>query len=184
MIPQTLDAPAPDELAADLVRAAELDAKDAAAAAELAPGEAPPPPVDYRAEARDFIGFARSLFVPLYPRLEPVYTDATCDRIADAAAPVMQKYGFTLGALFGRFGPEIGLAIVLAPLVGPTLAAVRAPRQAPSSASSASSPPKNGESSNGFPTASPSDDAGDAFRQYLKPENAPQGPSPLAGFNL
>lgn len=121
-----VDAGIIQEAAADITRAV-----DGVSAQLGAPGAvSQPAPVDYLAEAKNLIEFAHGLYVPLFPSLEKVYTPDVRARIAAAAAPVMQKYSFDLGAFFGRFGPEIGLVMVVVPLVPPTITAVRADRAA------------------------------------------------------
>ena len=88
--------------------------------------EAGAPPIDYQAEARDIVGLARMGLVITWPSLEEVYTDDKCERLAQALAPVLEKYAFDLG----RFGPELGLAVVAIPLAAQTYAAIRAERAA------------------------------------------------------
>lgn len=112
---------------------AQLAAEAAAVDAETAPPTLPPagaePPalaVDPVAEAADLIRFAVALFVPLYPSLAAVYTEPAQGRLAQAAGPVMAKYGWTMGGLFEKWGPEINLAIVGIPLAIETSKAIRA----------------------------------------------------------
>lgn len=126
--------------------AAELDqAEHVADQAPPVPGAAPPAPVDHRLEARQLLDVAGSILFPLYPSLERVYPENVRDRIAAAAAPVMEKYGLRLDDIFGRWAPELGLAFAVLPLVTPTLEAIRADRAAArganDAASSSSSPP-------------------------------------------
>lgn len=88
-----------------------------------APG-APPPgaaPIDYEAEARDLVAFARQLFVEPIPVLHPIYTDEVCGRLAAVTAPLMRKYGWSLNGA----GPEVMFAIVTVPLAVATIAALR-----------------------------------------------------------
>lgn len=117
--------------------AAAVDAETAPAVAPAAPGqEAPAAPVDSAAEAADLIRFAVALFVPLYPSLERVYSETAQRRLAQAAGPVMAKYGWTVGGLFEQWGLEINLAIVGIPLVGETSKAIRADSAARAAAAS------------------------------------------------
>lgn len=95
-------------------------AAPAAAAAPAAPAGDP------AREAAELIEFARSLLLPMYPQLATVYTPEVCKRLGEAGAPVLAKYGLTLGGLFDRWAPEIGFAIVALPLVRPTIDAMRA----------------------------------------------------------
>lgn len=109
-----------------IAEAAALDAETVAPAAPPPDAAPPAPAVDPTAEAADLIRFAVSLFVPLYPSLERVYSEQAQARLAAAAGPVMAKYGWTMGGLFEKWGPEINLAIVGIPLAIETSKAIRA----------------------------------------------------------
>lgn len=108
---------------------AEAAADVAATAGAAQPGADQPaaqqPVADPAKEAADLIQFARSLLLPLYPRLESVYTPDVCARLGAAAGPLLAKYGLTLGGIFDRWAPEIGFCIVALPLVRPTIEAMR-----------------------------------------------------------
>jgi len=131
---ELLDDPAPAPEKAGIVDPsiiAQAIADDAPAPDPAAPVAAPgaaAPPIDYAREASDLIEFCHTLYVPLFPSLGDVYTPEVRQRIAAAAVPVMQKYGFSLGDFFGKWAPEIGLAVTVAPLIPPTLAAIRRDR--------------------------------------------------------
>jgi len=122
-------APAPAGIVdASIMAAAAADT--GTATGQDAPGAAPgaAPILDYGKEAADLVEFANAIYTPLWPSLSTVYTDEVRSKIAAAVAPVLQKYGFSLGDFFGKWAPEIGLAVTLAPLIPPTLAAIRADR--------------------------------------------------------
>lgn len=112
----------------------DLTAIDGEASAPSHPGAAaaapaaPPPPVevDYVGEARDVIAFAYESFVPLYPRLEKVYTEDKRERIANAAGKLMAKYGVTFESLLAGWGAELHFAMVVIPVIIPTVKAVKA----------------------------------------------------------
>lgn len=109
-----------------LAEASILDAKTAAPVMQE-PGQTETAlPADPASEAADLIRFAVALFVPLYPSLQAVYHDAAQAKLAQAAGPVMAKYGLTMGGLFEKWGPEIQLAIVGVPLAIETGKAMRA----------------------------------------------------------
>ena len=113
---------------------AQANAIDGAAApgAEAGHGPATPgdaAPADWPNESRQLVAFLCTSIVPLWPSLGKVYTPETQTSIAAALAPVLQKYNFDLGRLFGRFGPEIGFAMVALPLVIPTLEAIKHDRK-------------------------------------------------------
>jgi hypothetical protein len=118
--------------------AATLEQTEAATSGPASPGQAPdtqpaPAPVDYLGECRDVIGFAYESLAPLYPKTGAVYTAEVRERIAAAAAPLAEKYGFTLGSFLGEWGPEFRFALVAIPLIVPTaraLAEDRADRKA------------------------------------------------------
>lgn len=118
-----------DEFAQLQAEAEQIDAQGA-----TAPGATPEPAApagpDYLTEARGLVDFMIGVAKPLYPSLERVYTKEACDKLAAAAAPVMEKYGMSLGELFKRWGPEINLAFVALPLTLQTLQAVREDRAA------------------------------------------------------
>lgn len=63
---------------------------------------------------------------PLYPSLDPIYSEEVCGRIGAAVVPVCIKYGINLdGGFFAKWGPEIGLLMVVGPLIPPTVLAMR-----------------------------------------------------------
>ncbi|WP_375591972.1 hypothetical protein [Chitiniphilus eburneus] len=122
----------PDPLAMVEMQAVQIDA-------DIAGNYAPPPaaegaadalPLSAVEEAREVVIFVRELAAPVYPSLRQVYSDETVERIATAAAPLMQKYGVTLGGMFERWGPEIHFAMVMLPVGMQTAAAIRADRAA------------------------------------------------------
>lgn len=86
-------------------------------------GTVPMSPED---EARDLIQFGLSLFAPLYPSLERIYTPDKQARLAAVTGPLMAKYNLSLGAIFEKWGPEINFAIVALPLAAETAKAVKA----------------------------------------------------------
>jgi hypothetical protein len=86
--------------------------------------------IDPSQEARELIRFAATLFFPLYPSLERVYTETRQEQLAQVSAPLMAKYNLSLGAMFERWGAEINFALVAVPLVGETVKAVKADNQA------------------------------------------------------
>lgn len=90
----------------------------------------PPAPIDYAADARGLVDITAETLGAFYPSTAAVLTADKRDRIAAAAAPVLEKYGFSLGAFLGRFGPEIGLAFALGQVAIPLAKAIRADRAA------------------------------------------------------
>jgi hypothetical protein len=111
------------ELAALAGEAAALDAEFGPAPEVAAPGAAAEPVVDEAAEIAAVLMLCAELVKPALPYVADIYTPEAMGRIAAAAVPVMQKYGVTMSGLFGRFGPEIGLAIAVAPVVVQTAVA-------------------------------------------------------------
>lgn len=81
--------------------------------------------LDAATEAREVIRFATTLFFPLYPSLARVYTEERQEQLAQVSAPLMQKYGLSLGMLFERWGAEINFAIVALPLAKETASAIK-----------------------------------------------------------
>ena len=102
----------------------DLDQLDAAIAAadgeafpdvpELPPvdenGDPLPAPPDYNTEAAAAVDIFAALLIGVCPEAVAVWTDDTKDRVAAALAPVLEKYGVTIGNL----PPELMLAIVAA----------------------------------------------------------------------
>ena len=115
--------------------AAEAEAKDrppapAAEAAAPAPdteaaASAPAPALDYQAEALAVVDFCAKLGAEFFPTLAKVYTPETVAKLAAAAAPLLQKYGVTMGGLFATWGAEINFAMVALPVVIQTRDAIR-----------------------------------------------------------
>lgn len=106
---------------------------DGEIAAENAPPEAAGPvvvPVDPSEEARGVIAFAVELFTPIYPCLSRICAPERQGRLAVAAVPLMDKYGFTMGSFFEKWGPEINFLLVAGPLVVEVRSAVREERAA------------------------------------------------------
>lgn len=100
--------------------AAQADAGAVAADLEALPPEQrpeePPPPTDYGTEAAGAVDMFAALACGFAPKATVVWTDAAKARTAQALAPVMEKYGFTFGAL----PPELTLAVVAGPLLWQT----------------------------------------------------------------
>ena len=110
----------------DLLAAAAADAAASNPETPAAPDAPPAAAADPAAESKTLIEFAYGLFSPVYPSLAKVYTPETRANLAAAAAPVLAKYGFSMGKL----GPEVMLALAIVPLIAPTIQAIRADRAA------------------------------------------------------
>jgi len=130
---------APDaETAALLAKAAELDQAGTPPPIDPATGQ-PAVPTDYQDEAAMLLNLAVTMAGQLWPCVPTIWTADKQTAVAAAAAPVMEKYGFTLGDFMGAYKEEIGLLFVAAPLVLATLdgikaekiAALKAKREAP-----------------------------------------------------
>ena len=116
-----------DELQALEAQAAALDAQTAAASAD--PAAAPEPEavkVDTAAEVAALLGAVSGMLAPVFPCLPSIYTESTCKRLGDAAAPVMDKYGLSVGGLFERWGAEITLLATALPVALATYRGCRA----------------------------------------------------------
>ena len=134
--------PAADPQAAALLgAAAALDQQAAPPEIDPATGQ-PPAPVDYAGEAGMLIGFAVTTAATFWPSVKEVWTDANQKAVAAAAAPVMEKYGFTLGDFMGAYKEEIGLLFVAGPLILKTIDAVEKDKRA-----ALNKPPRSGDSS-------------------------------------
>lgn len=132
-----------------------------------APVLPPAPPIDYAADARDLVATLHQLVEPVYPSVAAVLPPEVRERVALRLARVLEKYGLTAAGLFGRFEPEIMLALTIIPLVPAVVAAVRAdnntaqssPGSSPSSSpsTSATSSPSSSPLAD-FPGVRPGDD--------------------------
>jgi hypothetical protein len=70
------------------------------------------------------------ILTPALPFLPSIYTDEAVGNLAAAIVPVADKYEISAGGLFGKYGPEIGLALAAGPLVVRTVIEFRAMRAA------------------------------------------------------
>jgi hypothetical protein len=86
--------------------------------------------VNYLDDARGLINILSDSLAAFYPSTAAVITEEKRQALAVAWSPVMEKYGFTLAAVFGRFGAEIGAAFVTAQIAVPLANAIRADRAA------------------------------------------------------
>ena len=94
---------------------------------ETAPGEvAAPAVIDYTAEAKGVIDIAAELAGNIGPRTEAAFSEDRRQRLAAAAGPLMEKYGLSLGAIFGRWGAEINFLFALTIITPPIAKAIRA----------------------------------------------------------
>lgn len=120
--------------------AATLSAEDAALIAQgaaLDAGAEPPPvdakgqpvaPTDYGSEAAMLLKALVGIAAPFFPSVPKIWTDDKQAAVAAAAAPVMEKYGFTLGSFMGDYGAELTLLIVAGPVVLETIDGIKADR--------------------------------------------------------
>lgn len=111
----------------------QLGAQLASIEAEAAPAPAPgtpgaPAPVDVAAECKMLTDFAFDTLSPWYPNTCAAWTPEKRAALTTALVPLATKYGFTLGTLFDRWGPEVALAMVVVPMIGPTMQGLRADR--------------------------------------------------------
>jgi hypothetical protein len=104
---------------------AEAASIDAQAAPETFAAEPETPKLDVAAEVAALLLTAAGLLSPAFPSLGTIYTEPTCRRLGDAAAPVMEKYGLSVGGLFERWGLEITLAAVALPVALATVQGIR-----------------------------------------------------------
>lgn len=66
---------------------------------------------NYLQEATIIVDVCTAIVVGMVPKTADVWTQAVKDRVAGALAPVLEKYGFTVGDI----PPELGLAVALVP---------------------------------------------------------------------
>ena len=78
------------------------------------PNAPPPPPVlNYQTEARGMVDMFAAFATGYAPKCAPIWDEETKARISIATAPVMEKYGFTLG----NIPPELILVGVAGPVL-------------------------------------------------------------------
>lgn len=110
----------------------------AAGGVASAPGpDGPAPVVDPVQEAKGLVDTAVAIAVPFCPALEKIYDEAARDRLARAAAPLMAKYGVSVGGIFAKWKEEIDFAFVALPLALATIQAVKAQQAAKKTAANA-----------------------------------------------
>lgn len=95
-------------------------------AGEESKAEQAAPGMDYNAEALGLINFAVTLFVPIFPSIEKIYTEPARANLANVSAPLMEKYGWSMGSVFEKWGAEINFAMVALPLGAQTYKAISA----------------------------------------------------------
>lgn len=148
--PETLDAAALDaEAAALIAQGAALDAEATPPPIDPATG-APAAPTDYPGEAKMLLAALVGIAAPFYPSVPKIWTEEKVAAVAAAAAPVMEKYGFTLGDFLGAYKEEVALLIVAGPLILQTIDGIKADRAAPKKAPAASSAAQPGENADGL----------------------------------
>lgn len=76
-------------------------------------------------ELKTLLQIVSGLFVPLIPKLAEIYTNETCEMLAQSAVPVMQKHGWSTGGMLGQWGAELALLAVSAPIAIATWQAVK-----------------------------------------------------------
>lgn len=115
-----------DPLAAAVAADAAAAAPDAPAPGEGAgPEPAPAAPVgpDYRQEAGELLRFLLAIAVPYFRSLGDVWTREAQADFCEAAAPVMEKYSFSLASI--KTLPELRLALVALPLMVKSIECVK-----------------------------------------------------------
>ncbi len=113
------DQPAgPDPFAGLEQQAADLEA------ASIPPDPNAPPPTDHRAEAREVAELAFSVLLPMLPdRYAVRYGTREQARVTDALGAWCEARGVSMGALLGKWAPELALAVAVLGPVLPVLVA-------------------------------------------------------------
>lgn len=96
-----------------LQQAGALDA-DADAMTNPQAADMPQAANDDEGEIRGVLELAGAMLGTVYPVTGQTIT-AKAPAMAAAAVPVMQKYGWSAGGIFAKFGPEIGMAVIWLP---------------------------------------------------------------------
>ena len=82
--------------------------------------------MDFATEARGAVDMFAAMVTGYAPKAEPLWTEGAKTRVSMALAPVMEKYGFSFGAM----PCEVTLLIVAGPLLWQTSRIVAAQMQA------------------------------------------------------
>lgn len=121
---------------ADLAgEAALIDTGSAAPGAAVAT-VAPDPVATQAKELLDVLTLARQIVAPMFawwPDFAAVWSDPQLASVANGGALVMEKHGWTTGAMFQEFGPYIALGVATIPPAIATHQAIKA-RQAQAAA--------------------------------------------------
>lgn len=91
-----------------------------------APGGGPEAAPGFGGEVEELaavLTLCSTVVAPALPYVAAIYTPEVCRRLAGAAVPVLNKYGLTVGGMFDKWGPEVGLLVVAAPVAIQTVAA-------------------------------------------------------------
>jgi len=101
--------------ALDQLEGLAIEADTGAKALDPVDPNAPPPPavIDYAQEARGLVDMLGALITGYAPACGPLWNESTKGRIAEAAAPVMVKYNFSIGGM----PPELVLLVVAGPVL-------------------------------------------------------------------
>lgn len=131
----------PPDMAALQAEAIALEGEQAAPGAAAGQGAEPEAAADYLTDASGIVDIAAEALAAFYPSTGKILNTEKRKRIAGALAPVLEKYGVDMAAIFGRFSAEIGLAFAVAPIAIPIAQAIRADREAARLAKIAEAPP-------------------------------------------
>lgn len=82
--------------------------------------------IDAAAEVAALIQTIAGILTPAFPCLAGIYTESTCRSLGAATAPVMDKYGLSVGSLFEHWGAEITLAAAVIPVGLATVQGIKA----------------------------------------------------------
>lgn len=120
-----------NELAALAAQAGLLDGEQAANGPEamVAQAEAAQAVEQQNAntgQVRMILALAVPLLGKLYPCIEDIYDDTTCDQVAGTLGPVLTKYGIDLGDMGTKWGPEIAAVMVCGPVAFATYKGIMA----------------------------------------------------------
>lgn len=119
------------ELAAIQAEAAATEPAPAPATGEEgAAAAAAEAPKEYLTDAVGLTNIVAESMISFYPSTEKVLGEDRRQKFAAALAPVMEKYGLDLAAIFGRWGAEINLAFVTAQFAVPLVRAIAEDRAA------------------------------------------------------
>lgn len=120
----------------------QIEAEARALDEQSAPAVTDEPPADFYVDAKGIIDLTAESLEAIYPSTGKVLDKDRREKLATALTPVLEKYGLSLGVIFGRWGAEIGAAFAFAQVAIPLSKAISADRAAARAEKDGTPPPQ------------------------------------------